>query len=216
MEYTVINVSPVKTKVEVKVPAEEAHAALSATVAIYRQKGGFQGLPQGQGPFSVVESRFRKEIVGEATNDLLNVHINEIMAELKKSPFSRIDVDAGELAKGEAFAYAFEFEHAPACELPTYFGLDVEEEDVEVSEEDVEAVIQRIRGNLAELTPLADNRPAQDGEVVSVSFEAFENDAPVPGVRAENFQLTLGEGQALPEFGPLVKSIPAAARTGGR
>jgi len=215
LEYNVIAVSPVKTKVEVKVPAEEANAALSATVAIYRQKADFKGFRKGKVPSSVVESRFRKEIVGEATNDLMNVHINEIMAELKKSPFSRIDVDAGELAKGEAFAYTFEFEHAAAFDLPPYIGLEVEEEEVEVSESDIEAVIQRIRGNLADLTPLADNRPAKDGEVVSVSFEAFENDAPVPGVRAENFQLTLGENQALPEFEALVKTIPAGGEGQG-
>ncbi|NDY58333.1 trigger factor [Desulfovibrio sulfodismutans] len=215
MEYNVIVVSPVKTKVEVKVPAEEANAALTATVAIYRQKADFKGFRKGKAPSSVVESRFRKEIVGEATNELLNVHINEIMGELGKSPLSRIDVDTVELVKDQPVEYAFEFEHAPAFELPTYMGLDVEEEEVVVSESDVAAVIDRIRGNLAELTPLAENRPAKDGEVVSLSFEAFEDGVPVPGVKAENFQLTLGEAQALPEFEALVKTVPSGGQGEG-
>lgn len=216
MEYNVIAVSPVKTKVEVKVPAEEANAALTATVAIYRQKADFKGFRKGKVPSSVVESRFRKEIVGEATNDLLNVHINEIMAELKKSPFSRIDVDQVELVKDQPLDYTFEFEHAPAFELPVYLGLEVEEEEAVVSEKDIEAVIERIRGNLAELTPLAENRPAKDGEVVSLSFEAFEDGVPVPGVRAENFQLTLGEAQALPDFEALVKTVPSGGQGEGQ
>lgn len=215
MEYNVIAVSPVKTKVEVKVPAEEANAALSATVALYRQKADFKGFRKGKVPSSVVESRFRKEIVGEATNDLLNVHINEIMAELGKSPFSRIDVDQVELVKDQPLDYTFEFEHAPAFDLPTYVGLDVEEEEALVAEKDVEAVVERIRGNLAELKPLAASRPATDGEVVSLSFQAFENGEPVPGVKAENFQLTLGEGQALAGFEDLVKTIPAGGQGEG-
>jgi trigger factor len=215
LEYNVIVVSPVKTKVEVKVPAEEANAALSATVALYRQKADFKGFRKGKAPSSVVESRFRKEIVGEATNELLNVHINEIMAELGKSPLSRIDVDTVELVRDQPLDYAFEFEHAPAFDLPAYDGLDVEEEEAVVAEKDVEAVIERIRGNLAELTPLAESRPAKDGEVVSVSFSASEDGVPVPGVKAENFQLTLGEGQALAGFEELVKTVPAGGEGEG-
>lgn len=215
MEYNVIVISPVKTKVEVKVPAEEANAALAATVALYRHKADFKGFRKGKAPSSVVESRFRKEIVGEATNELLNVHINEIMGELGKSPLSRIDVDTVELVKDQPLDYAFEFEHAPAFDLPVYAGLDVEEEEAVVAEKDVEAVIDRIRGNLAELTPLAESRPAKDGEVVSVSFSVSEDGVPVPGVKAENFQLTLGEGQALAGFEELVKTVPAGSEGEG-
>lgn len=210
MEYTVSQISPVKTQVNVSVPAEEANAALSTAVALYRSKADIKGFRKGKVPASVIESRFKKEITAEATTDLINVHINEIMGELKLSPLSGLDVGEAALAKDEPLEYTFSFEHAPAFDLPDYKGQAIEEEEVTVAEADIEAVIERVRKNLAEVTPISDNRPAVDGEVVSVTFEAFENGQPIPGVRAENFELTLGEGQALPEFEALVKTVPAA------
>ncbi len=209
MEYNVTEISPVKTQVTVSVPAEEANAALSTAVALYRSKADIKGFRKGKVPASVIESRFKKEITTEATTDLINVHINDIMGELKLSPLSGLEVSEAVLNKNEPLEYTFSFEHAPAFDLPDYKGQAIEEEDVVVNDAEIDAVIERVRHNLAEVTPISDARPAQDGEVVSVSFEAFENGAPVPGVRAENFEMTLGEGQALPEFETLVKTVPA-------
>ena len=211
MEYNVTQESSVKTKVDVTVPAEECNAALTAAVAIYRAQADIKGFRKGKAPSSVIEGRFRKQITSEATNDLLNVHINEILAETKAAPLSRVDVDAGEIVRDADFTYSFSYEHAPQFELPQYSGLEVEEEAVEVKEEDVQAVIDRIRGNLADLKAVTEDRLPQDGDVVVVSFEGFENGEPTPGVGAENFQLNLGEGQALPEFEELVKSVKAGA-----
>jgi len=209
LEYTVNQISPVKTQVNVSVPAEEADAALATAVALYRSKADIKGFRKGKVPSSVIESRFKKEITAEATTDLINVHVNEIMGELKLSPLSGLDVGDAALQKGEPLDYSFTFEHAPAFDLPDYKGQAIEEEEVVVGDGEIDVVVERVRKNLAEVKPIADARPAKDGEVVSVTFEAFENDAPIPGVRAENFELTLGEGQALPEFEALIKTVPA-------
>ena len=215
MEYTVTQISPVKTQVTVSVPAEEATAALSTAVALFRSKADIKGFRKGKVPSSVIEQRFKKEVVGEATTDLINVHINDIMGELKLSPLSGLDVSEAALAKGEPLEYTFSFEHAPAFDLPEYKGQAIEEEDVVVSEADIESVIERVRKNLAEVAPISDNRAPADGDVVSVTFEAFENGQAIPGVRAENFEMTLGEGQSLADFEALVKTVPAGSEGEG-
>ena len=215
MEYTVTQITPVKTQVNVTVPAEEATAALTATLALYRAKADIKGFRKGKVPASLIESRFKKEIESEATNDLVNVHVNQIMGELGVSPLSRIDVGEALLEKGKPLDYSFSFEHAAAFELPDYKGLTIDQEEVQVADADIDAVIERLRRNLAEVNPISDDRQPADGDVVSVSFEAFENGQSVPGVHAENFELTLGEGQALPEFETLVKTIHAGGEGQG-
>lgn len=50
--------------------------------------------------------------------------------------------------------------------------------------------------------------PAVDGQVASIDFAAYENGQPLEGVKAENFDLALGEHQALEDFEALVKTIP--------
>lgn len=215
MDYTVTEVSPVETKIEVKVPAEEINASLMATTAIYRQNMDLRGFRKGKVPSSIVESKFRTQIMREAANDLMNVHINEIMSNLKYLAIAKLDVSPVELVKDKAIDYVITFEHCPNFELPAYEGLEVEEEEALASDAEVDQVIERIRGNLAELKVVKEARLPKDGDVVVVSFNATENGEPVPGVRAENFQLSLGEGQALEDFEALVKkTMPGADNTG--
>ncbi|WP_243363639.1 trigger factor [Fundidesulfovibrio terrae] len=215
MDYTVTEVSPVETKIEVKVPAEEINASLAATTAIYRQNLDLRGFRKGKVPSSIVESKFRTQILREAANDLMNVHINEIMSNLKYLAIAKLDVSPVELEKDKAIDYVVTFEHCPDFALPEYKGLEIEEEEALASEEEVSQVIERIRGNLAELTVVREARLPKDGDVAVVSFSATENGEPIPGVRAENFQLSLGEGQALPDFENLVKAtMPGADNTG--
>lgn len=215
MDYTVTEVSPVETKIEVKVPAEEINASLMATTAIYRQNMDLRGFRKGKVPSSIVESKFRTQIMREAANDLMNVHINEIMSNLKYLAIAKLDVSPVELVKDQAIDYVITFEHCPNFELPAYEGLEVEEEEALASDAEVDQVIERIRGNLAELKVVKEARLPKDGDVVVVSFNATENGEPVPGVRAENFQLSLGEGQALEDFEALVKkTMPGADNTG--
>jgi len=215
MEYTVNEVSPVETRVEITVPAEEVGAALAVTTALYRQNLDLRGFRKGKVPSSIVESKFRKQIMREAANELMNVHINEIMSSLKYLAIAKLDVSPVELEKGKGIDYTLTFEHCPEFELPEYKGLDVEEEEALASEDEIGKVIERIRGNLAELKVLKEDRLPADGDVAVVSFHASQDGEPLPGVRAENFQLSLGEGQALPDFENLVKqTLPGGTSTG--
>ncbi len=86
MEYNVEELSPVKRKITVEVPAEEANAAIMTAIAMYRMQADVKGFRKGKVPSSVVESKYRKQIYGEATTDLINYQINEIMSGLSIQP----------------------------------------------------------------------------------------------------------------------------------
>lgn len=204
MEYKVEELSPVKRKVTVDVGVEEVHAALAATVALYRKGAEIKGFRKGKVPSSVVEAKFRKQIYGEATTDLINYHINDILGEMKLSPLSRIDVDAKEMERDEAFSYSFSFEIAPTFDLPEYKGLAVEEEDVVVDPKQVDDVIERIRQNMAKTVIIKEERPVASGDIAVIDFQAFQNEVAMEGVAANKFELPLGEGNSLPEFEDIV------------
>lgn len=207
MEYTTEDLSPVKKKVSVTVPVDEVNASLSATIAMYRTSVDLKGFRKGKVPSSVIEGRFKKEVYSEATQDLVNVHINDIVSELNVNPVSRIDFDGGELVRDEEFKYALSFDVMPEFDLPNYEGMDVELEKVVVKEDEVDEVLNRIRGNMAEIVSLAENRPAKDGEIAMLDFAAYENGEPIEGIAATNFQMSLGEKQALEDFEALVKTV---------
>lgn len=210
MDYQIEELSPVKRRVKVNAPVDEVTAALATTLAIYRSQVNMDGFRKGKVPASVVESRFRKQIVGEATNDLINYHINEVMSEIDVVPASPVHFEGdGEpmLVKGEPFEYAFWFEILPDFEMPDYEGMEVEEEAPAVDPAEIEAVIKRIRDNLAEVRPVEGAGPAVDGQIAVLSFVTLDNGAPIEGMGAQNFELELGKEQALPEFEELVKTL---------
>ncbi len=208
MQYASEDLSPVKKKITVTTPAEEVDAALSATLAMYRTSISLDGFRKGKVPASLIEKRFRNEVYKEATTDLVNVHINEIIGEGKFTPVSRIDFSGGELERGSEFVYSISFEVMPEFDLPAYEGFEVEQEEAEVDEAELSAVIERLRSNMGETVTVGEAREPVDGEIAVVDFEAFdENGAAIAGVKADNFQLTLGEGQTLPDFEALLKSM---------
>ncbi len=208
MEYTVEDVSPVKKKIQITVDPKEVEAAIMGTVALYRTSVQLDGFRKGKVPSSVIESRFHDKIYQEAKQDLINVHINEVVQELKVTPVSSIDFDGKELVRDEPFAYSISFEVLPEIELPAYEGMEVEEEKAVVRDEEVEEVIGRILKDRAQLVPVDGNGPAVDGQVVELDFAAYENGQPLEGISAQNFQLSLGEHQALEAFEELVKTVP--------
>lgn len=208
MQYVTEDLSPVKKKIVVTVPAEEGDAALAATIAMYRTSVRLDGFRKGKVPASIIEKRFSKEVYKEATTDLVNVHINQIVSENKLTPVSRIDFEGGELERGKDFVYSISFEVMPEFEPPAYEGFAVEQEEAEVDEDEVDAVMERLRSNMGEVITVGTERTPRDGDIAVIDFEAFdEKGAPIAGIKANDFSLNLGEGQTLGDFENLIKEM---------
>ncbi|MEW5772559.1 MAG: trigger factor [Thermodesulfobacteriota bacterium] len=214
MEYKIEETSPVIRKVVVTVPVEEVNAALLATLALYRKSADVKGFRKGKAPSSIIESRYKSQIYAEATTDLVNYQLNEVLSAEKITPLSRISVDSGELVKDQEFIYSFSYEVAPKIDLPGYVGLDAEMDTPEVEDSEVEAVVDRLRNRMAELVDVEEKRTPQEGEVAVINFTAFENGEPLGDLKADNFHLHLGQGEALPVFEDIVKKlVPGETRT---
>ena len=207
MDYKVEEPTPVTRKISVTVPVEEVNAALSAGVALYRHRYEIKGFRRGKAPSSVVESKYRSQIYAEATTDLINYQINEILGTLKLMPLSRLDVDQKELERDAEYTYTISFEVAPDFELPDYVGLKVDVEKAEVKEEEVREVEQRVLENAAIVRPITEVRNPVEGDILIISFGAYKDGEIFQGIQADNFELTLGQKQALPEFEAMLMTL---------
>lgn len=208
MEYSAEDISPVRKKVVITTEPQEVEAAIMGAVALYKTSVQVDGFRKGKVPASVIEQRFRDKIYEEARQDLINVHINDVMQKLDVSPLSGLDVDTPDtFDRGKGFSYTIEFEVLPTFDLPPYEGMDVEQEKVVLDEKEVQDVLDRILRDRAKLVPIDGTGPAVDGQVATVDFAAFDNGEPIEGVKAESFDLALGERQALEDFEALVKTV---------
>jgi trigger factor len=188
MDYQVEDISPVKKKVNVQVPAEEVNASLETTIALFRKDLKLDGFRKGKVPASIVEQRFGKDIYNQAGQDLL-------------------DVDAGDLVRDKDFSYSFQFEVRPDVELPEYRGLKATKRKVGVSDEMVDRMLSRMQRERSELALTDEDRNPQDGDVAVIDFAAYQNGEPLENIHAEKFELPLGEGQSLQGFEGIVKGL---------
>ena len=210
MQHTVEDLSPVKKKVAVTVPADEVDAALNRAVAQYRSRVTLPGFRRGKAPLGMVEKRFTQDIYNDAVNELVNGNISQVLEEMDVEPMGELSFE-GEtppLKRGEDFSYAFSFELMPEIALPEYDNIGVEEEEPVVEEKEIDEVIERVRRGMAERSPVEEKRLPEDGDVVTMDFAGFDaNNEPVEGVSGENFQVSIGDGQVIPDFEALAKTI---------
>ncbi|MGM9584034.1 MAG: trigger factor [Faecousia sp.] len=95
----------------------------------------------------------------------------------------------------------------PEVTLGQYKGLEVEKAEVSVSDEQVQAELDRMAQNVASTETV--ERPAEMGDTANIDFEGFDNGVPFEGGKGENFDLKLGSGQFVPGFEEQVVGMTA-------
>ncbi len=185
MQHTVEDISPVKKKIAVTVPADEVDAVLNRTVAQYRARVVLPGFRKGKAPMAMVEKRFAQDIYSDAANELAHGGVNEILREMAVEPLGDISLEGNTepLQRGTSFSYTFSFETMPEMTLPEYEGIGVTEETPVVDEKEIDEVLERVRRGMAERIPVEEKRLPRDGDVVTIDFAGVdENNDPVEGV----------------------------------
>jgi trigger factor len=93
----------------------------------------------------------------------------------------------------------------PEIELPEYTGIPVTVEDAAVSEEDVDQQLTSLRGRFATLTTV--ERPAADGDYVSIDLSASADGAPIEDASATGLSYEVGSGQLLDDLDPVLVGL---------
>ncbi len=95
----------------------------------------------------------------------------------------------------------------PEVTLGQYKGLEVEKTEAAVTDEQVQAELDRMAQNVASTETV--DRAAQMGDTANIDFEGFDNGVPFEGGKGENFDLKLGSGQFVPGFEEQVVGMTA-------
>ena len=82
----------------------------------------------------------------------------------------------------------------PQFDLAGYKGLEVEREEILVTDEEIELELAEMQKNMAVLRSVTD-RPIEKGDVVVVDFQGYHEGAPMPQVKNENYSVEVGAGQ---------------------
>ena len=95
----------------------------------------------------------------------------------------------------------------PEVTLGEYKGLEVEKQEVSISDEEVEAELDRMAQNVASTEVV--ERAAEMGDTANIDFEGFDNGVPFEGGKGQGFDLKLGSGSFVPGFEEQVVGMAA-------
>ncbi|EOI9067410.1 TPA: trigger factor [Streptococcus pyogenes] len=158
------------------------------------------GFRKGHMPRPVFNQKFGEEVLYE---DALNIVLPEAyeaaVTELGLDVVAQPKIDVVAMEKGKEWTLSAEVVTKPEVKLGDYKNLVVEvDASKEVSDEDVDAKIERERQNLAELI-IKDGEAAQ-GDTVVIDFVGSVDGVEFDGGKGDNFSLELGSGQFIPGF----------------
>ncbi len=208
MEFVVENLSPTRKKIAFTLTADDVNAAINTAVKGFQKDLSLPGFRKGKVPASVVEKRFGEDVYARATQDEINGLLQKTLKDSSLTPVSSMEMDNHDaFARDTEFKCNVTFDVLPEIEFPNYEGLEVDQAKADVSDDDVNEIIENLRGRMAELTEVTEDRLPQDGDTVDVDYSGTDEEGnKIDDVQGENFGVALGQGQALPDFEALVKT----------
>lgn len=161
-----------KREISVEIPAEVVTAQQEALVQQYSKQARIPGFRKGKVPASMVRNKFSSEITSDVVEHLVPQYFREAVTKGGFRPVSQPHIYGLEFTPGEPIKFKAAFEVLPEFELGDYKAIKVVKQDVTVTDEQVDAEIKQIQERQASFDPVNDDRGAEKGEFVQVSFEA--------------------------------------------
>lgn len=187
-------------KLVIEVPAEELEKALQAAYNKNKKHISVPGFRKGKVPRQMVEKMYGPGFFYEdAANMLIPVEYEKAAAECGLELVSRPVIDIEQIEKGKAFIFTAEVAVKPEVTLGDYKGLEVAKADVEVSEEELSAELEKEREKNARTISVED-RAVENGDMIMLDFEGFVNGVAFDGGKGENHPLTIGSNSFIPGF----------------
>lgn len=187
-------------KLTIEVSAEELEKALQKAFLKNKDKISIPGFRKGKVPRQMVEKMYGPEIFYEdAANELIPEAYEQAVEECGEDIVSSPTIDVTQIKKGEPFIFTAEVALKPPVKLGKYKGVKVEKADTEVTDEEVDAQINKERENNARNIEVTD-RAVKDGDMTVLDFEGFVDGTAFEGGKGENYPLTIGSGAFIPGF----------------
>lgn len=184
----------------IEVEAAQVDEALNQAFKKVVGKVNVPGFRKGKIPRAMFEQRFGVEsLYQDALDILLPTAYAAAITETKIEPVDRPDIDVEQMGKGKNLIVKATVTVKPEVQLGDYKGLEVEEMETTVTDEDVELELKRLQEKHAELT-VVEEGTVENGDTVVIDFEGFVDGVAFEGGKGENYSLEIGSGSFIPGF----------------
>ena len=182
----------------VKIEGKEWADAVKKAFNKIAKNVSINGFRKGQAPKALIEKRVSdNERFITAVDDNANVWMRTALEAEKLVPISQPQLDI-KAVDANGVELVFTFAVMPEVKLGDYKGLEYNLDEVAVSDEEVDAELNRMREQYAEVQ--TKDGAAAEGDTVNIDYEGFKDDVAFDGGKGTNYDLVLGSHSFTPGF----------------
>ena len=187
-------------KLTIEVPAEEFEKAIEQAYQKAKGKITLPGFRKGKAPRKMIEKMYGAGVFYEdAANILIPKAYDEALKECEETIVSRPEIDVTQIEAGKAFIFTAEVALKPEVTLGQYKGVEVPKAVIEVTEDEIQAEVDKERDNNSRTIDVED-RGVEKGDMIKLDFDGSVDGVPFQGGKAEDYPLTVGSGSFIPGF----------------
>jgi len=192
MQVSVENTGGLERRLTVHIPESEIKDKVDSKLKELTKQVKLKGFRPGRVPMSVVKQRYGKQVRQDIVNETMQASLQQAIQDesLRPASMPRVDAPPAGLDKGD-LDFTAVIEVYPELETIDVSNLELNCPETEVSEDDVDEMLQTLREQRKEWNPL--ERTAQSGDQVVIEYVAETDEGRVPEKGKQRLTVILGE-----------------------
>jgi trigger factor len=198
MEVSLSETGGLSRRLEVAVPATEVAKEVQTRLKRLSRTARLKGFRPGKAPLAVITKQFGEQVRAEVLSDLMRSSFAQAVNQEKLRPAAGPRIEPITLGPESDLKYAAHFEVLPEISINPPESLAIERPTAEVTESDIDAMIENMRAQRPVFTPV--ERAAHETDRVRLDYQARIGGKPIEGADLNDVHVVLGRGQAMPEL----------------
>ncbi|WP_410681264.1 trigger factor [Avibacterium paragallinarum] len=198
MSFNIETTQGLERRVTITVPAETVDQAVREELKRVAKNARVDGFRKGKVPPHIIEKRFGASVRQDVLGDLLQKHFFNVLVESKVNLAGRPTFNVEQFEAGKDLVFTATFEVYPEVELKGLDQIKVEKPVVEITEADIDKMVDVLRKQQA--TWEETQEPAKADDRVTIDFVGSVDGEEFEGGKATDFVLAMGQGRMIPGF----------------
>jgi trigger factor len=212
MQVSVESIGKLERRMQVQVPAERVSKEIAARLKQLSRTARLNGFRPGKAPLTVIRQQFGPQVHREVVGELMQSSFSEAVTQNQLAPAGNPRIEPQNVEEGRDLTYVATFEVFPEVVLQPVSSLALERITADVTDSDIDAMIERLRKQQMRFTPVT--RAAAAGDKATVDFDGSIDGVPFAGGKGENIAIVLGENRMLPQLeAGLIGAAPGDQKT---